>query len=255
MQTLGAYLRRGRERSGLSMEAVSAGSRIVPRLVEALEADRQDLLPAPVYVRGFIRAYCEQIGADTEEALRLYDEQAAPPPAAHRAAVCSRRRRSRSCVAGDVSPRSRPWAWRWAPPGSFSSAAASRTPSRAAVHGAVASLRTRPAPPSALPHPPVFSSAPAPVAPLTSATAPPAAPVSSAPKPRGPRACDARDRHDVDPRPARRRPRDRGDAPAGLRARVAQLRCASTSLSATRAASSSSSTAARCRRWARPARW
>ncbi len=74
------YLRRGREQSGLSMEAVAAGSRIVPRLVEALEADRQDLLPAPVYVRGFIRAYCEQIGADPEEALRLYDEQAAPPP-------------------------------------------------------------------------------------------------------------------------------------------------------------------------------
>jgi cytoskeleton protein RodZ len=79
-QTLGAYLRRGREQSGLSKEAVSTGSRIVPRLVEALEADRQDLLPAPVYVRGFIRAYCEQIGADTDEALRLYDEQAAPPP-------------------------------------------------------------------------------------------------------------------------------------------------------------------------------
>src|SRR6185436_14833728 len=78
--TLGAYLRRGRERSGLSIEAVAAGSRIVPRLVEALEADRQEFLPAPVYVRGFIRAYCEQIGADTEEALRLYDEQAAPPP-------------------------------------------------------------------------------------------------------------------------------------------------------------------------------
>ena len=70
--TLGTYLRRGREQSGLSMEAVSAGSRIVPRLVEALETDRQDLLPAPVYVRGFIRAYCQQIGADTEEALRLY---------------------------------------------------------------------------------------------------------------------------------------------------------------------------------------
>lgn len=80
MPTLGAYLRRGREQSGLSLEAVSAGSRIVPRLVEALEADRPDLLPAPVYVRGFIRAYCEQIGADTEEALRLYDEQAMPPP-------------------------------------------------------------------------------------------------------------------------------------------------------------------------------
>jgi len=39
--TLGAYLRRRRERSGLSVEALSAGSRIVPRLVDALEVDRQ----------------------------------------------------------------------------------------------------------------------------------------------------------------------------------------------------------------------
>ena len=78
--TLGAYLRHGRERSGLSLEAVSAGSRVVPRLVEALEGDRADLLPAPVYVRGFIRAYCEQVGTDVDEALRLYDAQAIPDP-------------------------------------------------------------------------------------------------------------------------------------------------------------------------------
>ena len=130
--TLGAYLRRGRERSGLSVEAVSAGSRIVPRLVEALESDRQDLLPAPVYVRGFIRAYCEQIGADADEALRLYDEQAAPPPpltvrapppssaaVAGRAALGTRRRRSPS------------WWWRSASRGSSCSGAGSRTPSPA----------------------------------------------------------------------------------------------------------------------------
>ena len=81
--SLGTHLRRCRERSGLSMEAVSTGSRIVLRLVAALEADRQDLLPAPVYVRGFIRAYCDEVGADAEEALRLYDAQAMPaPPAA-----------------------------------------------------------------------------------------------------------------------------------------------------------------------------
>src|SRR5262245_15393747 len=78
--TLGAYLRQYRERAGLSADEVSAGSRIVPRLVDALEADQRDVLPAPVYVRGFVRAYCEQVGADVEEALRLYDLQAAPPP-------------------------------------------------------------------------------------------------------------------------------------------------------------------------------
>ena len=51
----------------------------MPRLVDALEADREDLLPARVYVRGFIRAYCDQVGADAEEALRLYEEQVGPP--------------------------------------------------------------------------------------------------------------------------------------------------------------------------------
>jgi cytoskeleton protein RodZ len=78
--SLGAYLRRRRERSGLSVEAVSAGSRIVPRLIDALETDRRDLLPAPVYVRGFIRANCAQVGADAEVALRLYDAQTALAP-------------------------------------------------------------------------------------------------------------------------------------------------------------------------------
>jgi hypothetical protein len=79
--TLGAYLRRRRERAGLSVEAVSAGSRIVPELVRALEADRHDILPAPVYVRGFIRAYCEQVGASAEEPLRRYDAHVALAPA------------------------------------------------------------------------------------------------------------------------------------------------------------------------------
>ena len=78
--TLGAYLRQAREKSGLSTEDISTGSRIVPRLVSALEADRHDLLPAPVYVRGFIRTYCDLVGADPEEALQLYGAAAIPDP-------------------------------------------------------------------------------------------------------------------------------------------------------------------------------
>jgi cytoskeleton protein RodZ len=79
--TLGAYLRRSRESCGLSVERVSAGSRIAPRLVEALEEDRHDALPAPVYVRGFIRAYCGVVGSPPDEALALYEAQV---PAARR---------------------------------------------------------------------------------------------------------------------------------------------------------------------------
>ena len=208
-QTLGAYLRRGREQSGLSMEAVSAGSRIVPRLVEALEADRQDLLPAPVYVRGFIRAYCEQIGADTDEALRLYDEQTAPPPPLPSGRRCRRQpRRSRPRAAGAASPRSRPWASCWASPGSFSSGAATRMPSPAGRTGAVAPLRE----PSGVrrrrrrlrrtarsgPRPPPRLLRQRPRRPR---------PRSGAPTAGGARPAHARDRHDLGARPAGRRPR------------------------------------------------
>jgi cytoskeleton protein RodZ len=78
--TVGKYLQQHRQRAGLSVEEVSTGSRIVLRFVEALEADEHADLPAPVYVRGFIRAYCEQVGANTERAIRLYDAQAVPDP-------------------------------------------------------------------------------------------------------------------------------------------------------------------------------
>jgi cytoskeleton protein RodZ len=182
-RTLGAYLRLGREQSGLSMEAVSAGSRIVPRLVEALEADRQDLLPAPVYVRGFIRAYCEQIGGDTEEALRLYDEQATPPPPLTV--------RPSAPEASKVPP-----ARRWGRVTALSAVGVvlgvaafvllgRRHPDAVASreNGAVATAASRPAPTSPPPTPVApLVEAPAAAPPPPPATAP-AAPVSGAPTP------------------------------------------------------------------------
>jgi hypothetical protein len=105
--SLGAYLRGCRERSGLSVEAVSAGSRILPRLVDAVEGDRRDL-PAPGYVRGFIRPCWDQVAADTAEALRTYKAQAAPaPPVSVQAAspplwTSSTQRRWRRLAAGTL---------------------------------------------------------------------------------------------------------------------------------------------------------
>jgi cytoskeleton protein RodZ len=79
--SLGAFLRQGRERSGLSVDAVASACRIAPQVARALEDDHYDVLPAPVYVRGFIRAYCQQVGLDVDEALRIYDPIAAATPA------------------------------------------------------------------------------------------------------------------------------------------------------------------------------
>jgi cytoskeleton protein RodZ len=73
MASVGNYLRELRQRRGLSLEELSRATRVAPRYLEALEADRFSALPAPVFTRGFIRAYCQAVGASADEALAHYD--------------------------------------------------------------------------------------------------------------------------------------------------------------------------------------
>jgi hypothetical protein len=70
---LGDHLREAREARGLSVEALAARTRIAPRVVLALESGSAEELPAPVYVRGFIRAYCRELDLDPDHAVALYD--------------------------------------------------------------------------------------------------------------------------------------------------------------------------------------
>jgi cytoskeleton protein RodZ len=80
MSSVGAYLRGLRERQGLSVDELSRATRVLHHYLEALESDNLSALPAPVFARGFIRAYCQAVGADPEEALRLYDRSAGRLP-------------------------------------------------------------------------------------------------------------------------------------------------------------------------------
>lgn len=64
-------------------------TRVAGRYLDALENDAFNALPAPVFTRGFIRAYCQAVGASPEEALARYDgrevrEAQAPTPATPR---------------------------------------------------------------------------------------------------------------------------------------------------------------------------
>jgi cytoskeleton protein RodZ len=71
---LGSYLRKGREEAGLSLDAVSVQTKVPRRTLEALEAERLHELPALVFVRGFVRAYCGVVGIDPLPALELLEE-------------------------------------------------------------------------------------------------------------------------------------------------------------------------------------
>jgi len=82
MASVGAHLRELRTRRGVSLEEIARTTRVAPRYLESLEADAYDELPAPVFIRGFIRAYCQALGESPDEALACYDtrEGHEPPP-------------------------------------------------------------------------------------------------------------------------------------------------------------------------------
>jgi cytoskeletal protein RodZ len=90
MSSLGTYLRDLRARRGASLEEVARHSRVAPRYLASLEADQFDELPAPVFARGFVRAYCQALGHAPDEALRLWDSRPGVPPPPPRIAVGAR---------------------------------------------------------------------------------------------------------------------------------------------------------------------
>lgn len=80
MSSIGAYLRGLREQRGMSVDELSRATRVLHHYLEALESDDVRALPAPVFTKGFIRAYCQAVGIPPEEALRLYDKMGVPAP-------------------------------------------------------------------------------------------------------------------------------------------------------------------------------
>jgi cytoskeleton protein RodZ len=91
MVSVGAHLREVRTRRGVSLDEIARLTRVAPRYLTALENDAFSELPAPVFVRGFVRAYCQALGEPPEEALAIYDaregrapQASARPPAATR---------------------------------------------------------------------------------------------------------------------------------------------------------------------------
>ncbi len=72
--TLGSYLKSGRERAGVGLDAVSLATKIPIRKLEALEEERLESLPAMVFVKGFVQAYCREVNLDPQPALELLTE-------------------------------------------------------------------------------------------------------------------------------------------------------------------------------------
>ncbi len=73
METIGQYLKRERELRNISLKEISTATRIRENLLLAIEEDRHDLLPAPVFVKGFLVSYGKHIGLDPGDVVLRYE--------------------------------------------------------------------------------------------------------------------------------------------------------------------------------------
>ncbi len=80
--SIGAALKLAREQRNLSQIDLARNLRLEPRIVRQLEEERFDELPAPAFVRGYLRSVGKELGLDTAHLLEQFDAQGtreAPP--------------------------------------------------------------------------------------------------------------------------------------------------------------------------------
>ena len=68
----GADLKKIREARGVSLRWIALATKIGVRFLEYIEEDRVALLPAPVYLRGFLMEYGRALGLDPRRTAEAY---------------------------------------------------------------------------------------------------------------------------------------------------------------------------------------
>jgi cytoskeletal protein RodZ len=71
-EAFGPWLRRQREIREIQLKEIAERTKISMRYLQAMEQDRFDLLPGPVFVRGFLREYARFVGLSPDEVVNFY---------------------------------------------------------------------------------------------------------------------------------------------------------------------------------------
>lgn len=74
MIEFGRTLRAAREAKGLTVEQLAKATRMLSRVVNDLENEDFSHLPAPIYGRGFVKLYCEEVGIDPKPMVAEFME-------------------------------------------------------------------------------------------------------------------------------------------------------------------------------------
>jgi flagellar biosynthesis protein FlhG len=68
----GKTLRQIRERMGIELKAVAAETKINMKILEWIEDEALEKLPALVYLKGFLRGYAQSLGLDPQKVIEGY---------------------------------------------------------------------------------------------------------------------------------------------------------------------------------------
>ena len=68
----GKTLKQIRERMGIELQAVSAETKISPKILQSIEEEAFGKLPALVYLKGFLRSYAQSLGLDPTRVIEGY---------------------------------------------------------------------------------------------------------------------------------------------------------------------------------------
>ncbi len=71
-ESFGTWLRRQREVREIDLREIADSSKVSMSYLRAFEEDRFDVLPAPVFAKGFLRQYARYVGLDPEEVVNFY---------------------------------------------------------------------------------------------------------------------------------------------------------------------------------------
>ena len=68
-ETVGRTLKRSREERNLSLDEAARATKIRKEFLLAIEDDKLETLPGPVFARGFVRSYAEYLSLDAQALL------------------------------------------------------------------------------------------------------------------------------------------------------------------------------------------
>lgn len=82
-QSMGEILKSARLRMNCTIDMVHKSTKIPVKFLEAVEGNRRDAdFPAPIYVKGFVRSYCEFLNLNFEELWEKFHPKPPEPVAA-----------------------------------------------------------------------------------------------------------------------------------------------------------------------------